>query len=93
MKIIRNTAIIFTAFMLAALTVFLVIYNRASMTVFNSVSYTDQELEMYKKIVNVVKNSYDQSRTQLFITVLIFWGIILIIGYILIWLIWRFRLV
>lgn len=91
MKIIRNTAIIFTAFMLAALTVFLVIYNRASMTVFNSVSYTDQELEMYKKIVNVVKNSYDQSRTQLFITVLIFWGIILIIGYILIWLIWRFQ--
>ncbi len=91
MKTIRNTAIIFTAFMLAALGVFLAIYTRASLIVVNPDSYTDQELEYYKKIIDVVKNSFDQGRTQLFIAVLVFWGIILLSGYVLIWLIWHFQ--
>ena len=91
MKTIRNTVIIFTAFMLAALGVFLAIYTRASLIVVNPDSYTDQELEYYKKIIDVVKNSFDQGRTQLFIAVLVFWGIILLSGYVLIWLIWHFQ--
>ncbi|MBO4242022.1 MAG: hypothetical protein J5883_01940 [Clostridiales bacterium] len=84
MKAIRNITIIFTVFMLAALAAFAVVWLKARMSVEITASFSMDDLEAYKNVLEPIKEGFNRGRQELFAAVLVFWGIVLVSGYILI---------
>ena len=91
MRSIRNSIIIFTVLMIAALAAFLFLYSKTELNVGVLSSYSDEEIELQKNVVKVARESFDNGKTQMLRAVLIFWSIILVAGYGLIGLVYKFQ--
>ncbi|MBR6483779.1 MAG: HAMP domain-containing histidine kinase, partial [Clostridiales bacterium] len=92
MKAIRNITIIFTVFMLAALAAFAVVWLKARMSVEITASFSMDDLEAYKNVLEPIKDGFNRGRQELFAAVLVFWGIVLVSGYILIGLVYNLNI-
>ena len=88
MKAIRNTVIIFTLLMLAALAVFLFMISGIKIKGDVSSSYSSADLAGYGIALDRLRDVFENGRTQLLRTVLIFWSAILISGYLFIYLVY-----
>lgn len=89
MKAIRNTVIIFTLLMLISLIAFIVISNGIKITGDISTSYASEDLSGYSMALDRLRTVFDSGRDRLFKAVLIFWGAVLVSGYLFIFLVYR----
>lgn len=89
MKAIRNTVIIFTLLMLISLIAFIVISNGIKITGDISTSYASEDLSGYSMALDRLRTIFDSGRDRLFKAVLIFWGAVLVSGYLFIFLVYR----
>ena len=84
MKVIKNVIIFYTVLMLASLGVLYFGAKKITIAANNVGSYSDSELEVYKKIWSNMNDNFINGREQILHYLVVFWVIVLIIGYILI---------
>lgn len=89
MKRIRNIAVLYTVFMLCVFGSIYLIHKDMRFTMAAPQSYTDEQLQIYKQIWNVVSVSTELYQERVFHNVIIVWMIMLLSGYLLLFLIWR----
>ena len=89
MKAIRNTVIIFTLLMLISLIAFIVISNGIRITGDISTSYASEDLSGYSMALDRLRDIFYSGRDRLFKAVMIFWGAVLVSGYLFIFLVYR----
>ena len=89
MKRIRNIAVLYTVFMLCVFGSIYLIHKDMRFTMAAPQSYTDEQLQIYKQIWNVVSVSTELYQERVFHNVIIVWTIMLLSGYLLLFLIWR----
>ncbi len=82
-KIIRITTI-YTLLMLAVLVLIILLVNHQEMKMGIPASYSNEEIEIYKKIWGSLKGGSDSYRHQLLVCVISLWAVVLVSGYILI---------
>lgn len=84
MKVIKNVIIFYTVLMLVSLGVLYFGAKKITIAANNVGSYSDSELEVYKKIWSNMNDNFINGREQILHYLVVFWVIVLIIGYILI---------
>ena len=84
MKVIKNVIIFYTVLMLVSLGVLYFGAKKITIAANNVGSYSDSELEVYKKIWSNMNDNFINGREQILHFLVVFWVIVLIIGYILI---------
>ena len=89
MKRIRNIAVLYTVFMLCVFGSIYLIHKDMRFTMAAPQSYTDEQLQIYKQIWNVVSVSTELYQERVFYNVIIVWTIMLLSGYLLLFLIWH----
>ena len=89
MKRIRKIAIVYTVLMLGVFGIIWKIHSDMRFTMAAPESYTDEQLQIYKQIWNVMSESMEQYQGEMFRRVLILWAGMLVIGYLLLFLIWQ----
>ena len=89
MKRIRNIAVLYTVFMLCVFGSIYLIHKDMRFTMAAPQSYTDEQLQIYKQIWNVVSVSTELYQERVFHNVIIVWTIMLLSGYLLLFLIWH----
>lgn len=77
----KKIIIIYTVLMMAALAVILNVFKSMNLTVKNVESYNEQELTVYKQVWESVNESFVDEKDTALKQVLILWGVILVIGY------------
>ena len=82
MKLIRNVIIAYTVLMAIALFVMLLFVGRYDASLSDVGSYSDAELEMYKAIWSDINKGVESSQHNLLLYCVVFWGVLLVIGYI-----------
>ena len=88
MKLIRNITIIYTALMVIALLVMLSVIGKVNSSMDTVGSYSAEELEIYKSIWGNMKESISTAKNELTTATIIFWLVVLFIGYLIISLIY-----
>ena len=81
MKSLKRLFFIFTVIMLAALWVIIKLFDKAKLVVKSVASYSGRDLEIYKQIWDNTNESFAESKHNFLMYVLLFWGLILILGY------------
>ena len=92
MKAIRKIIIIYSAFMLAALGVMILLWKNMKEVTNSVASYNEEELALYKKIWNNLNANLEQGRDMMLKYVIIFWAVLLVIGIIFILVIHHFMI-
>ena len=92
MKAIRKIIIIYSAFMLAALGVMILLWKNMKEVTNSVASYNEEELALYKKIWNNLNSNLEQGRDMMLKYVITFWAVILVIGIIFILVIHHFMI-
>ena len=92
MKAIRKIIIIYSAFMLAALGVMILLWKNMKEVTNSVASYNEEELALYKKIWNNLNSNLEQGRDMMLRYVIIFWAVLLVIGIIFILVIHHFMI-
>lgn len=77
----RKIIILYTVLMMAALAAILNIFKGMDLSVKNVESYNEQELTVYKQVWDNVNESFDVEKENALNQVLILWGVILVLGY------------
>ncbi|MBQ9198968.1 MAG: HAMP domain-containing histidine kinase [Lachnospiraceae bacterium] len=77
----RKILILYTVLMMAALAVILNIFKGMNLSVKNVESYNEQELTVYKQVWDNVNESFVVEKDFALKQILILWGVILVIGY------------
>ena len=77
----RKILILYTVLMMAALAVILNIFKGMNLSVKNVESYNEQELTVYKQVWDNVNESFVVEKDSVLKQILILWGVILVIGY------------
>ena len=81
MKSLKRLFFIFTVIMLAALWIIIRLFDKAKLVVKSVASYSGRDLEIYKQIWDNTNESFAESKHNILMYVLVFWGLILILGY------------
>lgn len=89
MKSFRNIVIFYTVFMLIALGAFLIYANSFHLNMTPG-SYDNSEMEVYKEVWNDLNAGMDVYRSGINKCALIFWAVILFLGYALLFLVYYF---
>ena len=89
MKRIRNIAIMYTALMAAVFCVIWKMHHGMRFTMSAPDTYTDEQLQIYKQIWNVMSVAMEQYQGRMFQYVLLLWVIMLLVGYLLLFCIWH----
>ena len=92
MKQFRNIVIFYTGIMLVALGAFAVMFKKVHLDFGTSASYDEQDMEIYKKVWGNLNSGLDAYQNTLFKYVIIFWAIVLVLGYILLILVYFFEI-
>ena len=92
MKAIRKIIIIYSAFMLAALGVMILLWKNMKEVTNSVASYNEEELALYKKIWNNLNSNLEQGRDMMLKYVITFWAVLLVIGIIFILVIHHFMI-
>ena len=92
MKAIRKIIIIYSAFMLAALGVMILLWKNMKEVTNSVASYNEEELALYKKIWNNLNANLEQGRDMMLKYVITFWAVLLVIGIIFILVIHHFMI-
>ena len=92
MKAIRKIIIIYSAFMLVALGVMILLWKNMKEVTNSVASYNEEELALYKKIWNNLNSNLEQGRDMMLKYVIIFWAVLLVIGIIFILVIHHFMI-
>ncbi|MBQ9278359.1 MAG: HAMP domain-containing histidine kinase [Lachnospiraceae bacterium] len=77
----KKIIILYTVLMMAALAVILNVFKSMNLTVKNVESYNEQELTVYKQVWESVNESFVDEKDTALKQVLILWGVVLVIGY------------
>ncbi|MBR6403724.1 MAG: HAMP domain-containing histidine kinase [Eubacterium sp.] len=91
MKSITKVIITFTSIMIVGLGAMLLMYRRISLSTKAVCSYSDGEIEIYKKIWSNLNENFELGQQQMLECMIIFWFIILAAGYIFIGLVYYFQ--
>ena len=89
MKQIRSIAIAYTILMLGVLGVIWKMHRSMRFTMAAPDAYTDEQLQIYKQIWNVMSGATEQYQGQVFRYVVMLWGIMLLVGYFLLFCIYQ----
>lgn len=89
MKRIRSIAIAYTILMLGVLGVIWKMHRSMRFTMAAPDAYTDEQLQIYKQIWNVMSGATEQYQGQVFHYVVMLWGIMLLGGYFLLFCIYQ----
>lgn len=89
MKRIRSIAIAYTILMLGVLGVIWKMHRSMRFTMAAPDAYTDEQLQIYKQIWNVMSGATEQYQGQVFHYVVMLWGIMLLVGYFLLFCIYQ----
>ena len=81
MKLIKNITIAYTAIMAVALVVILRLVNGYEIAMTSVGSYSNDELEMYKKVWGQMQSNIETAQKDVMICCLGFWAFVLVIGY------------
>ena len=92
MKAIRKIIIIYSAFMLAALGVMILLWKNMKEVTNSVASYNEEELALYKKIWNNLNANLEQGRDMMLKYVIVFWAVLFVIGIIFILVIHHFMI-
>lgn len=84
MKIIKNAIILYTVLMLASLGILYLGAKKITVAANNVASYSDSEIEVYKKVWSNMNDSFLNGKEQILHFLIVFWAIVLLIGYFLI---------
>lgn len=91
MKAIRNITILFNILMLAALGALILWYHKTEPGLAPTVSYSDAELAVYKKTWDSIREEVFQNREMTLRLLTLFWGAVVLLGNLLIFLVYRFQ--
>ena len=89
MKQIKNAFIIFTVFMLCVLILLVLKVRTFSFNTEYVGTYSDEELKTYKEVWQNINDSFEAGKNELSVWILAIWIILLIGGYILLFVIYR----
>lgn len=89
MKRIRNIAIMYTILMAGVFCVIWKMHHGMRFTMAAPDTYTDEQLQIYKQIWNVMSVAMEQYQGRMFQYVLLLWVIMLLVGYLLLFCIWQ----
>lgn len=92
MKVIKNLLIIFTLLMIIIFGVLFYSYKSVVLTADSIATYSEDEMETYKKVWSHVNESFNQGQETLFKYMIIFWVTMLLLGYLIILLIYLFQI-
>ena len=81
MKLIKNITIAYTAIMAVALVVILRLVNGYEIAMTSVGSYSNDELEMYKKVWGQMQSNIETAQKDVMICCLGVWAFVLVIGY------------
>lgn len=84
MKIIKNAIILYTVLMLASLGILYLGAKKITVAANNVASYSNSEIEVYKKVWSNMNDSFLNGKEQILHFMIVFWAIVLLIGYFLI---------
>lgn len=84
MKIIKNAIILYTVLMLASLGILYLGAKKITVAANNVASYSNSEIEVYKKVWSNMNDSFLNGKEQILHFLIVFWAIVLLIGYFLI---------
>lgn len=89
MKKYRILVILYTVFMLMVLPISFLLFQKLDLKIKAPASYTDEELIIYKRIWEGMNSSSEEIKNRIFVYFCILWLIIFVLGYILLYLIYR----
>ena len=92
MKKIRKLLIIYTIVMAAALGIMVILWKNMKTIMGSVASYNAEELEIYKKIWNNLNDNMVNGQNLMLKYVVIFWAVLLVLGYALILIVYRFEI-
>ena len=92
MKKIRKLLIIYTIVMAAALGIMVILWKNMKTIMGSVASYNAEELEIYKKIWNNLNDNMVNGQNLMLKYVVIFWAVLLVLGYALILVVYRFEI-
>ena len=92
MKKIRKLLIIYTIVMAAALGIMVILWKNMKTIMGSVASYNAEELEIYKKIWNNLNDNMVNGQNLMLKYVVIFWAVLLVLGYTLILIVYRFEI-
>ena len=92
MKKIRKLLIIYTFVMAAALGIMVILWKNMKTIMGSVASYNAEELEIYKKIWNNLNDNMVNGQNLMLKYVVIFWAVLLVLGYALILVVYRFEI-
>ncbi len=92
MKKIRKLLIIYTIVMAAALGIMVILWKNMKTIIGSVASYNAEELEIYKKIWNNLNDNMVNGQNLMLKYMVIFWAVLLVLGYILILIVYRFEI-
>ena len=83
MKKFKTVVIIYTIVMFLVPAISYFVYRGINLTVSSPSSYTDEELEIYRQIWNGMNDNIEAAKKEMYVTFLIFWAVIFVLGYVL----------
>ena len=83
MKKFKTVVILYTIVMLLIPAISYFVYSGVEISVGAPSSYTDEELVIYKNIWNGMNDNIEAVKKEMYVTFLVFWAIVFVLGYVL----------
>ena len=83
MKKFKTIVILYTIIMLLIPVISYFVYREIDVTVSSPSSYTDEELVIYRQIWDGMNENVEAVKKEMFVTFLIFWAVVFVLGYVL----------
>lgn len=83
MKKFKTIVILYTIIMLFIPLISYFVYRGIDVTVSSPSSYTDEELVIYRQIWDGMNENVEAVKKEMFVTFLIFWAVVFVLGYVL----------
>ena len=83
MKKFKTIVILYTIIMLLIPVISYFVYRGINVTVSSPSSYTDEELVIYRQIWDGMNENVEAVKKEMFVTFLIFWAVVFVLGYVL----------
>lgn len=83
MKKFKTIVILYTIIMLLIPVISYFVYRGIDVTVSSPSSYTDEELVIYRQIWDGMNENVEAVKKEMFVTFLIFWAVVFVLGYVL----------
>ena len=83
MKKFKTIIILYTIIMLLIPVISYFVYRGIDVTVSSPSSYTDEELVIYRQIWDGMNENVEAVKKEMFVTFLIFWAVVFVLGYVL----------